>query len=163
MRTTFRHRDQPRRFRRLDRLFPWAEDYFLTFCVLNRERNVLARKRIHDRVREFVVGSAQRYRVYVRCYVLMPDHVHLIATPHPHSCEIAIGGWVKALKAIAAQREFRWQQGFADHVLRSEESAFEKWEYIRMNPVRAGLVERPEDWPYGGYFDSWDGEELKAR
>jgi REP element-mobilizing transposase RayT len=43
-----------------------------------------------------------------------------------------------------------WQKGFFDHVLRSEESYEEKWRYVRQNPVRAGLIKRPEEWPYQG-------------
>ena len=56
--------------------------------------------------------------------------------------------------------EFRWQAGFFDHVLRSDESRSEKWEYIRMNPVRAGLVEEADDWPYAQQFNPLDGSEL---
>lgn len=43
-----------------------------------------------------------------------------------------------------------WQKGFFDHVLRSEESYSEKWDYVRLNPIRAGLVVQAEDWPYWG-------------
>ena len=39
-----------------------------------------------------------------------------------------------------------WQDESFDHVLRSEESLHEKIEYIRMNPVRKGLVQRPEEY-----------------
>lgn len=47
-----------------------------------------------------------------------------------------------------------WQDGFFDHLLRSGESYSEKWNYVRMNPVRAGLVERPEDWPFAGEIEA---------
>ncbi len=40
--------------------------------------------------------------------------------------------------------------GFFDHLLRNDESYAQKWEYVRQNSVRAGLVESPEDWPYQG-------------
>ena len=43
-----------------------------------------------------------------------------------------------------------WQRDFWDRQLRSGESCGEKWAYVRANPVRAGLVERPEDWPFQG-------------
>jgi len=39
-------------------------------------------------------------------------------------------------------------EGGFDRLLRTDESAQEKWAYMRLNPVRAGLVKRPEDWPY---------------
>jgi len=44
----------------------------------------------------------------------------------------------------------RWQREFLDHVLRSEESFAQKWEYARQNPVRAGLVADADWWPYQG-------------
>jgi putative transposase len=41
-----------------------------------------------------------------------------------------------------------WQRGFFDHRLRADESFEEKATYVRMNPVRKGLVGRPDDWPH---------------
>ena len=46
-----------------------------------------------------------------------------------------------------------WQKGFFDHLLRSEESYDEKREYVLNNPIRAGLVQKPDDWDYWGYID----------
>jgi REP element-mobilizing transposase RayT len=43
-----------------------------------------------------------------------------------------------------------WEEGFFDHVLRSNESYSQKWNYVRENPVRAGLVKSATDWPYQG-------------
>ncbi|MGI9172622.1 MAG: transposase [Chthoniobacterales bacterium] len=43
-----------------------------------------------------------------------------------------------------------WQRGFFDHLLRNSESYSQKWNYVEQNPVRAGLVENAEDWPYAG-------------
>ena len=37
-----------------------------------------------------------------------------------------------------------------DHVLRNDESYAQKWEYVRENPVRAGLVAEWHEWPYQG-------------
>jgi hypothetical protein len=44
----------------------------------------------------------------------------------------------------------RWQKGFFDHVMRSEESYLEKWVYVAENPVRKKLAARQEDWPFQG-------------
>ena len=43
-----------------------------------------------------------------------------------------------------------WQREFWDTQLRREESYGKKWEYVRQNPVRAGLAASPDDWPYCG-------------
>jgi putative transposase len=59
---------------------------------------------------------------------------------------------LKALQArrLPLQDKALWQPKFFDHVLRSNESYAEKWNYVRDNPVRAGLVESTNDWPYQG-------------
>jgi len=41
-----------------------------------------------------------------------------------------------------------WQPGFFDHVLRNDESYGQKWEYVQENPVRARLVQWPDQWPH---------------
>ena len=139
----------PKRQRRLDSVFDATPAYFLTLCVKNREP-VLNDDTVHQRVQQFIAGSMERYGVWVDSYVLMPDHMHLIITL---SGDAVLGMWVKALKAFVGSRDFGWQEGFFDHVLRSDESRSEKWGYIRMNPVRAGLADNADHWPYAGWFD----------
>jgi hypothetical protein len=47
-----------------------------------------------------------------------------------------------------------WQKGYFDHVLGGAESYSRKWDYVRDNPIRSGLVSRWEDWPHlGQIFD----------
>ena len=65
--------------------------------------------------------------------------------------------WVQALRSVIGKRLLElgfekphWQEGFFDHLLRSQESYSQKWDYVRMNPVRAGLCDMPEQWPYQG-------------
>ena len=70
----------------------------------------------------------------------MPDHLHMIASQGRSS--VSLGQWIKAFKAVVAKREFASQQGFFDHLIRSQESESEKWEYIGLNPVCKGLVPR---------------------
>ena len=88
----------------------------------------------------------------------MPDHVHLFVRLPRESR--TLGEWVKALKRTMGKTLSSnghvspfWQEGFFDHLMRSDESYSEKWEYVRMNPVRAGLCRNPEDWPYQGEIE----------
>ena len=60
--------------------------------------------------------------------------------------------WVAGLKramSVAVKKQL-WQPGIFDHVLRSSESYAEKWNYVRENPVRAGLVDDAAKWEYQG-------------
>ena len=85
----------------------------------------------------------------------MPDHIHLFARFGPSSPNLSM--WIKSLKNSLSKclRESgipspHWQKDFFDHVLRSEESYSGKWLYVLENPVRKGLVNQWEDWPYQG-------------
>jgi putative transposase len=43
-----------------------------------------------------------------------------------------------------------WERSFWDHQLRNGDSYDVKWLYVRNNPVRHGLVEKADDWPFQG-------------
>ena len=141
------------RLRRLDWVYTDNPVYFVTACT-NARRHLLDNERAHSVFRCFCEEGVPR-GVWVGRYVLMPDHIHLfvaVASNGPSLSE-----WMKALKrtmnsafAQASQPDPFWQKGFFDRVLRSEESYAKKWEYVRLNPVRAGLVSRAEDWLYQG-------------
>lgn len=89
--------------------------------------------------------------------MVMPDHVHFFAAPivgFAKPLSTAIGKWkewaAKRILAALAVDAPLWQPEFFDHVLRSQKSRAEKWDYMQENPVRAKLVERAKDWPYAG-------------
>ena len=141
------------RLRRLDWVFTASPVYFLTTCTA-RHRPLLSSKSVHHTFLAFTQNAIER-GVLVRRYVLMPDHLHLFAAFGPDSPRLS--EWMKALKRTLAKDLARhgveppiWQKTFFDHVLRSAESYERKWTYVLWNPVRAGLVKDPSDWPYQG-------------
>ncbi|HYM76321.1 MAG TPA: transposase [Candidatus Dormibacteraeota bacterium] len=82
-------------------------------------------------------------------FVIMPDHFHALLTPTENiSIERAMqfikGGFSYRLK----QRGSIWQPSFTNHRIRDWQDYEHHREYVRMNPVRARLAERPEDYPY---------------
>ena len=92
-------------------------------------------------------------------FVIMPDHLHLLITPaHEISLERAVqlikGGFSYRLgkTSPSAARRFIWQESFTNHRIRDEQDYQQHAEYIRMNPVRARLVERAELYPYSSAF-----------
>jgi REP element-mobilizing transposase RayT len=86
----------------------------------------------------------------------MPDHVHFFAAAlsDKKSLSSFIRDWKKwttrQFQVSGITSPPAWQPEFFDHVLRSAESYEEKWNYVRENPVRAGLVPSAEEWPYSG-------------
>ena len=142
---------QKLRLRRLDRVFVDSPIYFITACSVDR-RPILDCEPVHNGLRTFCLNSPQ-HGARVGRYVLMPDHLHLFESVD----EISLSNWVKSLKNTLSKtlRSLgcdapHWQKSFFDHLLRSGESYSQKWDYVRENPVRAGLVETAEDWLFAG-------------
>jgi putative transposase len=85
-------------------------------------------------------------------YVLMPDHLHLFCAPASYP-PTPLKRWVLFWRAEVTRKwpfpeqKPIWQKQFFDRQLRSGESYHEKWNYVWRNPVRAGLVARPEAIP----------------
>lgn len=149
------------RLHRLDRLFTDQPVYFVTACTAARKK-ILMSVEIHEAFVTFA-WQAQKYGVSVGRYVIMPDHLHLFASMSPQG--ISLSSWTKSLKnalskTLRAQNMAppHWQKGFFDHVLRSKESYAAKWEYVRLNPIRAGLVRTLDEWPYQGQMQKLSGD-----
>ena len=93
-------------------------------------------------------------------FVVMPDHLHLLLTPcATTSLEKAVqlikGGSSHQIHKERNQKMEIWQQGFHDWTMRDANDWRTKVEYIRVNPVRAKLVESPQDWPYSSANDQF--------
>jgi REP element-mobilizing transposase RayT len=102
----------------------------------------------------FATKAYSVHNIAVGRYVIMPDHVHLFVRG---ADDFQVVPWVGTLKQdLGKQIEPSgaispiWQRGFFDHVLRTDESYTQKWNYVRDNPVRAGLVANADNWPYSG-------------
>ena len=135
--------------------------YFVTLCVAGRQRvlaneeTLAALRRLTSRLQHWTVIAA----------MIMPDHLHVIATPTgDRDCKV--GNLSAALKRWLRQElnaKWTWQSGSFDRLLRSTESLRSKWLYLYENPMRAGLVADPDDWPYRiGFEESkeWQAERL---
>jgi putative transposase len=89
----------------------------------------------------------------------MPDHFHVLITPTA-SLELAIQ-CLKGGFSFRAKREFEWPgevwiAGFSDHRIREEEDFELHLSYINRNPVKAKLVECPEQYAYGSANGSFE-------
>jgi putative transposase len=126
---------------------------FVTVCTKNR-RSILANAQVHDALIE-TWSKATAW--LVGQYVIMPDHIHLFATPGPQP--LPLENWIAFWKSRLARKLGTgvWQEGYWDRTLRNGESYAEKCEYVRDNPVRRGLVGDAKDWQFAGSLNdlSW--------
>jgi len=96
-------------------------------------------------------GETDGRSYQLHAYVVMPNHVHLLVTPH-----VIATRWLGPLKGFTAHEANRnlgttgkpfWQDESYDRLVRDGE--FDRIrEYIEWNPVKAGLVGKPEDFPW---------------
>lgn len=144
--------------RRLQRVWIDSPIYFVTTCAFKR-RAILASKD----VAEILVGewrnARDRHGWAIGRYVIMPDHAHFFCSAELRAK--ALPPFMRAWKQWTSKwmvRELNlsgtvWQEEFFDHVLRSSESYSQKWDYVKQNPVRAGLVKKSDEWPWQGEIE----------
>lgn len=135
--------------------------YFVTFSTYRRRRLLKL-----DQPKRIVWGvlNHQRKALAAKClgFVLMPDHVHaLIWLPEPTDLTRFLPGW-KRMCSVAIRRWYAqhaphylagfgpgdklWQPKSYTFHIDSARKLLEKLAYMRLNPVRAGLVQNAEDW-----------------
>ena len=124
---------------------------FVTQCA-DKRRHLLARPEI---VELLIQCWRKADHWMVGRYVIMPDHLHLFCAPAVWPPP-PIKQWVRYWRAEATrhwphvEEKPVWQRDFFDRQLRSAESYHQKWLYLWENPIKTGLVKRPEDWPFQG-------------
>ena len=140
--------------------------YFLTVCTHER-RATFRDQSVASMVVEQILRAAQRFEFDVLAYCLMPDHAHLLV--HGRSERSNLHRFVKRAKQSTGQiyahavKEPLWQDSYYDHVVRPEDNLAGIVSYIIENPVRAGLVISPFDYPFVGSSIWPPGELLKDR
>jgi len=148
-----KHRDQPPQRKRI-RLPPEAyrngDPFHINIATAHR-REVFRDPRLAVMVTRRLDAQMWERGGPVLAFCVMYDHVHveLIANP-----DLIL--WVRLFKSATAAQAARidlqgqlWQRGFYDRCLaRGERTLTDVARYIVENPVRAGLVQRAEDWPY---------------
>ncbi len=96
-------------------------------------------------------------------FVIMPDHYHVILGL---GYAKSLSGTINSVDKFTARRinplighagRF-WQEGFHDHAIRNRREFDIILAYVHNNPVKAGLVEIPELWPYSTANEQYAGE-----
>ncbi len=127
--------------------------YFLTICTLDRRRAFVGPHAVANVVSQLSHAS-ERECFLVPAYCVMPDHFHALL--EGDRADANLPRFVRLFKQRSSfhwKREAGaplWQRGYFEHVLRAEEDTFDVARYILNNPVRAGLVSTPEDYPFLG-------------
>ncbi len=125
--------------------------HFVTFSCYRRQPLLRTAEARHT-VELTLEDVRQWYDFYISAYVVMPEHVHLLISeperaPLSTAIQMLKQNVARKLKPLAADGRF-WLGRYHDHNIRTYNSFLEKIRYIHCNPVKRGLVDLPEDWPW---------------
>jgi len=98
--------------------------------------------------------AKEAWRVYE--FVIMPSHLHLLVEPINNALPEVLKEFKRftgrcGVKLVSPRLKRFWADEWFDHWVRSPQQGERIMEYIRNNPVKAGLVQDYQDWPYGSW------------
>ncbi len=127
--------------------------HFLTFSCYRRQA-LLADPGAYSVFEQELERVRKQYGLVVAGYVLMPEHVHLLlGEPLVSSLSVAL----QVLKQETSRKLKRkgdaqfWQRRYYDFNVHSGLKRVQKLRYMHRNPVRRGLVNKPEQWPWSSF------------
>ena len=139
----------PQRKRLPHEIPPWVGQgarHFITINALRRTSAPFGSDEIASALLRNLLVYEDLDRWHLWLAVVMPDHLHFIATfALEHGLAASIAAW-KGYQTKTLKLQF--QSGFFEHRLRDEAEFTEKAAYVRENPVRKGLVTDATAWPY---------------
>lgn len=100
--------------------------------------------------------AAQQFKVALHAYVLMPNHVHLLASPTDENGLGRMMQWIGRHYVPWFNRKYGrsgtlWQGRFKASVIDADGYFLHCCRFIEMNPVRAGKVGYVADWPWSSF------------
>ena len=124
----------------------------LTICAKDRKPWMAQRA-----VQEFLEEIWRKANAWlIGHYLLMPDHLHLFCAPRDlhFTAEQWLTYWKREFSRKHLHEDWAWQRNGFHHRLRDAREYEDKWRYVQENPVRKGLVGKPEDWPFQGMLNT---------
>jgi putative transposase len=164
--------------RGLHRYYGSHDLHFITCSCYHRQPQLGTAER-RDSFLGILEETRQKYRFVIHGYVIMPEHFHLLVT------EPEVGDPSVVMKVIKERFSRRmnqgragaplivsfamsgtphlepapvWQKRFYDFNVRTEHKHIEKLRYMHRNPVKRGLVDKPEQWEWSSFRSYFSGE-----
>jgi len=137
-----------------------SDRFFFVTCRLLPRRGKLQGSEF-ERLARVARERREKCHFLLTAWVFLPDPAAaghaIIFPPYP----LTISRVMESIKVGSTHRinsgrresGLLWQPRFFDRAVRTVQEYYEKVEYIHLNPVRAGLVERAEDWPWSSVRD----------
>ena len=147
----------------LYRYYGQQDLHFITCSCYHRQPRLATPER-RDLFLLVLEAARRRYRFVVVGYVVMPEHFHLLMTEPQRDNPSVVMKVIKERFTRLLRRRSTflapvWQKRFYDFNVWTPEKRVEKLRYMHRNPVKRGLVEKPEDWKWSSFRSYASGEE----
>jgi len=124
--------------------------YFVTTATY-KKRPIFADKKKSDILKNVIYNLRGQNRFSLLSFCIMPDHLHLLLIPGKEQNISTIMQSIKRGSSRIINQKFNskgkiWEPRFFDTVPRDEKELLNEIEYIHSNPVKAKLVEAPEEY-----------------
>ena len=105
---------------------------------------------------DLLMENAKKFGVAIHAYVLMSNHFHLLVTPEtaealPSMMQALGRRYVRQFNALQSRSGTLWEGRYRSALIQSERYLLNCMVYIDLNPVRAGLVAQPQDYPWSSF------------
>ena len=103
-----------------------------------------------------LADAAKKHQCDIHAYVLMTNHIHLLATPNTldgisKMMQMLGRYYVQYFNSTYKRSGTLWEGRYKASLIDSESYALLCYRYIELNPVRAGMVEHPSEYPWSSY------------
>jgi REP element-mobilizing transposase RayT len=125
--------------------------YFITTCTFRKARLFISDRLARAVVETIIFGKSNNW-YYLLGYVVMPNHMHLAIAPKDKKVSeimMSLKGYTsRKINNLAKRSGKVWQDGYMDFPMDKRHAVLQKINYIEQNPVRAGLADVCEEYPY---------------
>lgn len=123
----------------------------------NNRQPIFASTADYEHLLGLIEEFAKKFGVAVHSYVLMSNHIHLLATPQtadgiPQMMQALGRSYVRYFNSRQARTGTLWEGRYKSTLIQAERYLLACMVYIDLNPVRAGLVGDPADYPWSSYL-----------
>lgn len=122
----------------------------------NNRQPIFANRADYEELIGLLAESAKRFEVDIHAYVLMSNHFHLLATPAtadglPHMMQAVGRRYVRYFNDSQGRSGTLWEGRYKSTLIQTDRYLLACMVYIDLNPVRAGLVAHPQDYPWSSH------------
>ena len=129
----------------------------------NERKSIFFTPRDYDKFKEYLEDGKKKFNFLIHCYVLMSNHYHLLLETHEKNLH-RIMHYVNSSYSTYTNRKRRrsghlFQGRYKSIVVDKDSYLLELSRYMHLNPVRAKMVSKPEEYPHSSYRSYIEGKE----